>query len=257
MVYFSIYLSTFHIDAYSMTQGRLMGPEENASDADKKSAAEIIQAELLNRICFLEYQPDDQLKEAEIAAEFGVSRTPVRDAINRISHLGLVETRNGVGTVVVALSAQQIRHVYDMRLALAPLIGTTSPRGITAQDIATAHSLQKQATALSNRFHPRHYVELNHKVHQLIASLIGNNVLRSFWWQTYYQAASTWYRISTLKGPEVAPALVHELRDIVTALENNDAAAVGFIQRTHIGYGYGRIEAYLEAQDATGGQGAS
>ncbi len=39
---------------------------------------------------------------------FGVSRTPVRDALSRISHLGLIETRNGVGTVVVALTETQI-----------------------------------------------------------------------------------------------------------------------------------------------------
>ena len=64
-----------------------------------------------------------RLKEAELATEFGVSRTPVRDALSRISHLGLVETRNGVGTVVVALTDTQIRHVYDMRLELAGLIG--------------------------------------------------------------------------------------------------------------------------------------
>lgn len=222
-----------------------MSTDENDLETDKKSSAETIQAELLQRICFLEYLPGDQLKEAELAAEFGVSRTPVRDAINRISHLGLVETRNGVGSVVVALSAEKLRHVYEMRLELAALIGTASPRAITARDLATAYNLLDEATALSDRFHPRQYVELNHRLHQLIAGLIGNSVLRSFWWQTYYQAASTWYSISNSIGSEVAQALVYELRDIVTALENKDAAAIGFIQRTHIGYGYSRIKAHL------------
>ena len=222
-----------------------MPSNKNDLETDKKSTAETIQVELLQRICFLEYLPDDQLKEADLAAEFGVSRTPIRDAISRISHLGLVETKNGVGTVVVALSAEKIRHVYEVRLELAALIGETSPRAITAHDLATAQDLLADATALSNSFHPRRYVELNHRLHQLIASLIGNSVLQSFWWQTYYQAASTWYRISNLVGPEVAQALVHELRDIIMALENDDAAAIGYIQRTHIGYGYSRVKAHL------------
>lgn len=218
--------------------------------SEKKSTVENIQAELLRRICFLEYLPEDQLKEAELAAEFGVSRTPVRDAINRINHLGLVETRNGVGTVVVTLSAIKLHHVYEMRLELATMIGATSPRAITAADLATARTLLGEAITLTDSFHPRRYVELNHRLHQLIASLIGNSVLQSFWWQTYFQAASTWYQISNLMGLKVVQALIHELRDIVIALENNDAAAIGFIQRTHIGYGYSRVKAYLAEQSA-------
>ncbi|WP_302661623.1 GntR family transcriptional regulator [Sulfitobacter sp. SK012] len=212
---------------------------------DKTAAAEAIQAQLLRRICFLEYLPGDQLKEAELAAEFGVSRTPVRDAINRINHLGLVETRNGVGTVVVALTAEKIHHVYEMRLELAKLIGNKSARAIRADDLEAAQSLLDEAAILTENFHPRNYVELNHRVHELIASLIENSVLNSFWWQTYYQAASTWYRSSERLGPDAGRALVHELGDTVAALKNNDADAIGFIQRTHIGYGYSGIKAQL------------
>lgn len=212
---------------------------------EPKSAADTIQKEILRRICFLDYRPGDQLKEAELAAEFGVSRTPVRDAISRISHLGLIETRNGVGTVVVALSATQIRHVYDMRLELAALIGTLSPRQITRADRDAGVRLLRDAQALCPDFDARRYVEVNHRLHGLIAGLIGNDALQSFWWQTYYQAASTWYEVAHRLGPEVAQALVAELKDIATALDFGDVAAIGFIQRTHIGYGYRRIETHL------------
>ncbi|WP_371227310.1 GntR family transcriptional regulator [Roseovarius sp. 2305UL8-3] len=220
-----------------------------SDDADKKSTAESIQADILQRICFLDYPPGTPLKEAELAAEFGVSRTPVRDAIGRISHLGLVETRNGVGSVVVALPAAKIHHVYAMRLELAGLIGTMSPRAINDADCLAGHSLLDAATALANQFDPRLYVEINHQLHSLIASLIGNSALQSFWWQTYYQAASTWYRMANQRGPDMAEALIGELRDITTALDNGDSSAIGFIQRTHIGYGYQRIKTHLLAPE--------
>lgn len=61
----------------------------------------------------------------------------------------------------------------------------------------------------------------------MIASLIGNETLRAFWWQTYYQAASTWHRVGTLLGAEVVQALLSELQDVATALENDDAEAIG------------------------------
>ena len=218
-------------------------------ETSPKSTVESIQTELLKRICFLDYQPGDQLKEAELAAEFGVSRTPVRDAISRISHLGLVETRNGVGTVVVALTAAQIRHVYDMRLELASLIGTLSPRAVTPADREAGQGLLEEARALCVSFDSKRYVEVNHRLHELIANLIGNSTLQSFWWQTYQQAASTWYRVGNQVGPEVAQALVSELEDINTALKLGDMAAIGFIQRTHIGYGYQRIKAHLLSSD--------
>ncbi|WP_377192920.1 GntR family transcriptional regulator [Ruegeria meonggei] len=214
-------------------------------ETSPKNTVESIQTELLKRICFLDYQPGDQLKESELAAEFGVSRTPVRDAIGRISYLGLVETRNGVGTVVVALTAAQIRYVYDMRLELASLIGTKSPRAITLADRETGKGLLEEARALCVSFESKRYVEINHRLHELIANLIGNSTLQSFWRQTYHQAASTWYRVGNLVGPDVALALVVELEEINTALKLGDVAAIGFIQRTHIGYGYQRIKEHL------------
>lgn len=220
---------------------------QKTTATETKSTAEAIQTEILQRICFLDYPPGEQLKEAELAAEFGVSRTPIRDAISRISHLGLVETRNGVGTVVVALSAAQIRNVYDMRLELAPLIGTMSPRGITETDCEIGQILLQEAKALCNAFDSRKYIEINHRLHVLITGLIGNGTLRSFWWQTYCQAASTWYLVSNQRDSEMALALVAELSEINAALDLGDVTAIGFIQRTHIGYGYQRIKTHLLA----------
>ena len=212
---------------------------------DMRPTVDMIQAEILKRICFLDYPPGRQLKEADLALEFGVSRTPVRDAISRIKHLGLVETRNGVGTVVVSLHDDQVRHVYEMRLHLATLIGTMSPRLITESDQQRARGLLAEAEALHHTFDPRHYVELNHRLHILVVDLIGNTSLQSFWWQTYCQAASTWHRIAKSTGANAAAALVRELQDMVQALDHGDLTAVGLVQRIHIGYGFDRIQKHL------------
>lgn len=206
-----------------------------------QTTVETIQNEILRRICFLDYSPGSQLKEADLAREFGVSRTPVRDAISRIKHLGLVETLNGVGTVVTSLPQEQVEHVYEMRLHLATLIGTVSSRSVTAEDFDRVSELLSQAIALEQNFDARRYVELNDRLQNLIADLIGNTLLRSFWLQSYFQAASTWYGVALTAGPDMATSLVQELSEIKTALQKGDIAAVGFIQRVQIGYGYQRI----------------
>ena len=224
--------------------------EENIpSHSERKPNAEYIQQEIIRRICFLDYLPGCQLKESELAEEFGVSRTPVRDAISRIKHLGLVESLNGVGTVVVALSNEQIRDVYDMRLQLALLIGQMSNHAVTPEEQRQADQLLEQSVQLQHNFAPKQYVALNHELHNLVAGLIDNTLLRSYWQQTYYQAASTWYQIGKLTEQEAAAALVHELTDLTQALRQNDLAAVGLVQRIHIGYGYQRIKDHLFKQD--------
>ena len=218
---------------------------------DRKPGVEDIQRLILKRICFLEYTPGDRLKEAELAKEFGVSRTPVRDAISRINHLGLVETINGVGNVVMELPSEKITHVYEMRLHLASLIGTTAPAQIEDSHLERARGLLAQARQLSGQVDSRQYVIVNDQLNTLISDLIGNSVLRSFWTQAYYQAASTWHRVVDCAGTEVADALVAELVDLETALIEKDILAVGYIQRIHIGYGFARIKKFLFRETAS------
>ncbi len=231
------------VDTAGHTRAKV-GAVSTGSDSGKTSVKSI-QEEIIRRICFLDYPPGCQLKEATLAAEFGVSRTPVRDAISRIKHLGLVETRNGVGTVVITLTREQIGQVYEMRQQLATLIGTMSPRAVTDYDLARISELLDGAIALERDFKEREYLELNDQLQNLIADLIGNSVLRSFWRQTYFQAASTWYGVAALAKAEVAASLVQEIRDLKDALGRGDIAAVGYVQRVQIGYGYQRTIRYL------------
>ena len=52
---------------------------------------------LRDRICLRTYPPGSLLRESRLGAEFGISRTPVREVLQRLSTLGLVEVLNGVG----------------------------------------------------------------------------------------------------------------------------------------------------------------
>lgn len=219
--------------------------KEPANNNERRTGVEDIQRMILERICFLDYCPGDQLKEADLAAEFGVSRTPVRDALARINHLGLVETRNGVGTVVVELSKEEIGQVYEMRLHLATLIGKITPRTVGDQHLLQAQELLRQAEKLAESFAARDYVILNHDLQHLITDLIGNRSLRSFWQQTYYQASSTWHSVARIVGVDVARSLVNELTEVNAALGAHDLEALGYVQAIHIGYGFERIKKHL------------
>lgn len=220
------------------------GQSEDVADRPEvvRVDAEEIKQILLRRICHLQYKAGDQLKEAELAREFGVSRTPVRDAINRISHLGLIASRNGVGTIVVGLSAEEIKHVYELRLELANLIGRLSATPPQPAHLETISRLLAQTRSLKDQFSAADYVSINHELNEMISLLIGNHFLRAMWMQLYVQAASTWHRVADDIGLGVADDLIDELTDLQGACRRGDIEAVGFIQRVHIGYGYARVK---------------
>jgi DNA-binding GntR family transcriptional regulator len=216
-----------------------------ALNEDKTQMVQKIQEAILEGICLLDYRAGYQFKEAEIAAEFGVSRTPVRDALSRIAHLDLIETRNGVGTIVKPLTHAKIADVYETRLRLAPLIGELSLVIVEASHLASINHLLQRAKTLTSMEQARSYMQINHELQQLLCQLISNTVLQSFWQQTYYQAASVWYRIVDTIGIKAFSSLVAELSELERALQNNDLNAVGYIQKIYIGYGYERIKTHL------------
>jgi len=195
-----------------------------------------IYADLRDRICLLDIPPGAVLREAELAAQYGVSRTPVREAIQQVASLGLVESRNGVGTIVTEPDPVLIRQAYEMRLKVAELIGAMAPNGIDAEHLAEMEAHTARAQELTNRFDVTTFLAINHEVHFLIARIIGNVALREMWDRLYFQTARAWYTTARELGAPIAEDFVRELDATLDAMRRGDATAVGYIQRNYIAY---------------------
>jgi DNA-binding GntR family transcriptional regulator len=217
---------------------------------DKHTTANIFET-LRDRICLLDYPPGTILREATLAKEFGISRTPIRAVLQRLEHGGLVIVRDGVGTIVTDLDTTALRDIYEMRQKTAELIGIMSPRGITAHDEQAASDLLDRAKLLVNDYNAPEYWRINHEQHALIADLIGNSVLRETWDQLYYRSARFWYREASGAPEGIAQDLVAELTEVARALHAQDAKAVGYIQRNFIAFGFARLQTALKAGKAT------
>jgi GntR family transcriptional regulator, rspAB operon transcriptional repressor len=117
-------------------------------------------------------KPGDSIDEAEIARHLGISRTPVREAVKKISDEHLIEVRAQSGTYVAPISRGQVEEAYIIRTALelesvaraAPLI---TPAQITdLEDIVRGHAraferkLFAEAVISDDRFH-RYIAEVN------------------------------------------------------------------------------------------------
>jgi DNA-binding GntR family transcriptional regulator len=190
---------------------------------------------LRERICLLEYVPLSVLREAQLADEFGCSRTPVREAIKRLQFEGLVTSKNGVGTVVTAASFVLLKDVYAMRLKIAELIG---PMGVTTVPLEVVSGLQRllcQAEQLSTQSNPTlEIARINHKLHGLICQVIDNAALRQLYDLYYYQTSRVWYQqMPEFLSSEIG-AIVDELTELIAAAKGHDLVALGYIKRNYI-----------------------
>jgi DNA-binding GntR family transcriptional regulator len=196
---------------------------------------------LRDRICLLDYPPGTVLREAELAAEFGVSRTPIRAVLQQLAHGGLVAAKDGVGTIVTDLPRTEIRDIYLMRMKTAELIGAMDPLPLDpALGLAIA-GLRAQAADLQDQFDIHAYWRINHELHLLIGGVIGNTALREIWDHFYFKSARHWYQHARNSTEDVSKALVAELDEVLRAVNEGDATALGYVQRNSIAYGLARL----------------
>lgn len=73
---------------------------------------------LKERIIRREFAPNEKLSIPDLAEQLGVSRTPVRDALNRLEMDGLIKTVSKVGTFVCAIEAEDVEEIMDLRLMM-------------------------------------------------------------------------------------------------------------------------------------------
>ncbi len=108
------------------------------------------------------YRPGDRLVESELADRFGVSRTPIREALQRLETQSLL-TRDGRSLIVASLDHNQLSELYVVRAELEGLAARLAARHATAEEIRVLqdmveddHKLLNDAKALARanrRFH--------------------------------------------------------------------------------------------------------
>ena len=186
------------------------------------------------RISLLQYPPGTVLSEAAIAAEFGVSRTPVRRVFQRLDFEGLVTIKNGVGTIVTDIDLKTFKELYDLRMRLIELIGELSPRMPSAETIQRVEALLERAHRLKASRDVEEYARICNELGECILELIGSAPLREITEMFYYRAARTWLTfLPNVDWPEVAEALEAEVREILDAMRSGDITSVGHIRRQH------------------------
>ncbi len=188
-----------------------------------------IYCELRDRICLLTYPPGTVLSETALAKEFGISRTPIRRVFHRLEFMGLVQIKNGVGTMVTDIDLNTFKQIYDLRKRLAEMMGELSPVVITPAHVATIDGLILRAKKLANNKGAFDELALiANDLQRLLSDLTGNAPLREITELMYYRVARIWYTFLPQFGWDKAHSgQLNELEEIRAAMADNDIRSVG------------------------------
>ena len=152
-----------------------------ATDRSHGSAADAATDALREAILDGALAPGTWLREADLAAELGVSRTPVREAISRLGNEGLITRTTNSGSVVASLSVNDVIAVYAVRESLeataARLVASVGNTRLV-ESLNDIH--ERMVAAIDEPDAGRKSAELNLIFHAEIREATGNAYLRRF-----------------------------------------------------------------------------
>lgn len=135
----------------------------------RRTMAAVLLEELRQRILSQDLEEGAQLRQDVLAAEFGVSRIPVREALLQLEGEGLVTLSAHRGYTVTRLSLEEIRELFDLRALIeVDLLRRAIPK-IAQSDISAAREiLVTFGEVLERRTHERDWGGLNWRLHSTL-----------------------------------------------------------------------------------------
>lgn len=139
--------------------------------------AQQIRGALTERILSGELPPGTRLKDNQVAALFGTSNTPVREALRELAKDGLVEVLPHRGCMVRRLSLAELAEIFEVRIALESLAARLAAGRLTAAQLERLQSLVEEHEAAEAAQEAASTSASARAFHQLLVEASGNQLL--------------------------------------------------------------------------------
>ena len=196
-----------------------------------RSVQEIVFSTLKDQILSGELKPGDPLNTLELSERLGVSRTPIREALNRLEAVGLVTRERHRGMFVRSIPLDEMVNIYCIRAALFGIASRLATRRLTNEQKNRLAELCDQMETLLESHDHAEMLKKNAEFHALISEASNSEDLQILIDQYYHR--STQYRAFSFELAGRDREACREHRQILKALVAGDAEAAEQHSREH------------------------
>ena len=217
--------------------------------------AEQLAAQLRREILRGKFPPGASIKERDNAAELGVSRTPMREAIRILAKEGLLVLRPSRSPIVAQPTFKQVSDAVDVLLALEYLSVEQACINATEEDLAEIHRIEADFAEKYDSLDPLDLFEIDMAFHKAIVKASHNDALL----ETYNSYLERLWRARYLSAIQKRnrDRAVSQHTAILNALETRDVKAAKAAIELHLGKLAEHIRPVIESEYSNGDKVAS
>jgi len=201
-----------------------------------RSLAEEAYERLVRKITRLEAEPGAVLVEKDLMAEFGIGRTPLREAMQRLAIERLVNHQPNRGMFVSEITATSVQQIYEFRAMLDGHAAWLAAARATPTQIQELGAAQRDLVRATEDSDVDAYVAADQHFYRVLGEAAHNAWLADSIPRIFNLHLRLWFFISRRLGSWEETAQAHEVmtRDVVAALSWRDAAKAKSAMETYI-----------------------
>lgn len=208
---------------------------------------------LLEEITGFRIRSGSPLSENRIAGQLGISRTPVREALQRLEKEGLVKRTDNARFAVSQLTAAEVDDACDLLEVLDTYVCRKAASKLTEADVAALRQSVAEMTAAADGDDRATWAAADLAFHRLVNSIAGNQLVADTVKETRRRIQRFWLRAASLQGRLQACSREHEV--LAEAMIAKDYDAIQPAVKEHIDHMRGRMLDMLESAAALLGDG--
>ena len=186
------------------------------------------------------YKENDELREAAIGEELGVSRTPVREAFRQLELEGLIRIVPNKGAYVTGITSKDVADIYMIRSLLEGLCAKWATERISHEQLEEMEENVYLSEFHAEKGHTQQIAVLDNRFHEILYEACDSKMLEHLL-KDFHQYV---YRVrkQTLAQDSRGNASNHEHREIMEAIKANEGERAAELAKLHMLKAYENIQ---------------
>lgn len=222
---------------------------DGASDGKRRrgSGTSLVYETLRNEIIGLTLAPGRPIDEIQLSERFGMSRTPIREALVRLAADGLVETLPNRSTIVSHIDFLNLASFFDALTLMYRVTTRLGAKNRTAEELATIRERQAAFTAAVKAQDAIAMIDTNREFHLAIAAAGKNGYYTGLFVKLLDEGRRILRLYYSSFNDRLPRQYVDEHEQIIDAIEQQDVALADRLAQAHADQIVRQIQAYISA----------